>query len=352
MPKFIKTVIVLFLLTQSLALAACRGRGATYETTGQTTAYENGVTAVDTTAESEDGNSEAGDLVGSLLGNYFGNINTKENLILKIDSYEEMTGLYNYLKTADYYTLRYSGTAYDDCTSEKYDKNFFEGGGRLAAVAISCASGSYTYFTFSDETENGVTIYLYRRNPYITIATADIGRFVYLVPIGDKYDEDDINVVRNESERATTDAFLEKSADTTFVSISSGKYKRYDGKTYFTEAFSALYGGWVYLDNRGVWALADGFGYMEVISRNRDKIPAIKASEGMELCYTANLNVTNVEYIILSTDLSDERKVSSLAELPGLPRGAYYLVCQIGGGRTIAGDTERAGYFCIFLLDV
>lgn len=350
MTKFMKTLIALFLLALLLALAACRGRGATYETT----MHENGVTAVDTAATSDEGNSETGDMVGSLLGSFFSNNNTTENFVLKIDSYEKMTELYDYLKTADYYTLRYSGTAYDDCTSGKYDKNFFDGGGRLAAVAISCASGSYTYFTCTETNGNGVAIYLYRRNPYITIRTADIGRFVYLVPVADKYDEDDINVVRNESERATLDAFREKSTDTTFVSISSGKYKRYDGKTYFTEAFSAFSWLYMYDDNAGTWLSADGrLNYQEVLKENRDMIPAIKASEGMELCFAPGYTVASVDYTVLSVNLETEQKIGSLSELPGLPHGAYYLVCKVRTeSRTIVGDTEKSECFCIFLLDV
>jgi hypothetical protein len=202
--------------------------------------------------------------------------------------------------------------------------------------------------------KDGVNIYIRRRNPYITIETCDIGKFVYLVPVASIYDEDYIKVVRSDSEKVTCDAFREKNTDTTFVSIFSGKYFRYDGNTYYTEAFSSFSWSYMYDDKAGAWLSADGNqNYKEVLKENRDRIPVIKASEGMELCFAPDLTATSVEYFLLSIDLETEQKIGSFSELPGLPRGAYYLICKVRTeGRAIAGDTEKSEYFCIFLLDV
>lgn len=295
----------------------------------------------------------------AIIGDYlFGNWNDKDKKgFVIIDSYEELQDIYKYIKDSDYYTLRQGEGAYTDYLSGKYDSAYFSAGGRLVAIPKHSSSGSYTYYTYSEKTGDRLTIYLRRRNAYITMSTDDLGYFIYLEPIGPEYDESSIEIVRDDSTSVTNDAIIKNASDTMFASISSGNYTRYDAQGYCTEAFTALNWAKIYEDNiyeSGGWIDADGYFLPEeAISHNREKIPVIKAAGGMELFFAEGINVTKTKFFVLDIGLESEKEIGSLKEIEGLPEGVYYIVCHVTTqGRTIDGITETSQYYCIFLLDV
>ena len=307
----------------------------------------------------ESGQDTAGypeDSIGNYLDDYFTLKNPADNnpvpeKFFIIDSYEGLTALYDYIGASGFYTLHHNTGAYTDMTSGKYTERFFADGGRLAAVPVGTSSGSNTYYTYTDKTDGKLIIHIRRLNPYITISTDDLGRFVYLVPLPAGYTKEQISVIKDESSAATSAAFCAERDEITNAGMSSGTYKGSDGKPYYTKGLWALSWAELYDDASGEWLSADGFGHRTQIEMNREKIPAVKAADGMELLSHRSTMLRALSICCLIPN-ETEREISSLFELRDLPVGGYYLVCRVRTeGRTVADKTEQGEYYSIYLVD-
>lgn len=345
MKRVVRMITALLLLSLGLSMSACDAGELPEETVSS--ADESG----QDTAEYTEG------LIGKYLDDYFTLKNPADNnpapeSFFIIDSYEGLTELYEYINNSDLYTLRHNTGAYADMTAGKYTEQFFADGGRLAAVPVGTASGSYTYYTYTEKKDSKFIIHLNRLNSYITVSTDDLGRFVYLVPLPTGYTKEQISVIRNESCDATNAAFRAGQEEIENSGMFSGTYKRYDGKPYYTEGFWAVSWAYLYDETNGEWMIVDGFGHRTQIEMNRDKIPAVKITDGMGLFFATGNDVKSVQYLLLDTDLETEREISSLAELQDLPAGGYYLVCKVlTEGRTVAGNTEQGDFSSIYLVE-
>ncbi|HHT53570.1 MAG TPA: hypothetical protein GX011_01370 [Clostridiales bacterium] len=350
---FIRITTALLLLCLIMVTAACDvvppggDESSDSEETGSSSYEESGQ---DTAGYPEDS-------IGNYLDDYFTLKNPADNnpvpeKFFIIDSYEGLTALYDYIGASGFYTLHHNTGAYTDMTSGKYTERFFADGGRLAAVPVGTSSGSNTYYTYTDKTDGKLIIHIRRLNPYITISTDDLGRFVYLVPLPAGYTKEQISVIKDESGSATSAAFRAGQEEINDAGMFSGTYKRYDGKPYYTEGFWSLAWATSYDDAQGLWIAADGLRYKTLIEMNRDQIPAVMIADEIELYVAPKYNVKSVEYLLLDIGLETERNIASLAELTKLPIGAYYLVCRVfTEGRTVANRTERSEYYSIYLVN-
>ncbi|MGI6167696.1 MAG: hypothetical protein ACOYIA_06145 [Eubacteriales bacterium] len=345
MKRVVRMITALLLLSLGLSMSACDAGELPEET----------VSSADESGQDTAGYPEGS--IGKYLDDYFtlknpADNNPKPESFFIIDSYEGLTELYEYINNSDFYTLRHNTGAYADMTVGKYTEQFFADGGCLAAVPVGTASGSYTYYTYAEKKDSEFIIHLNRLNPYITISTTDLGRFVYLVPLPAGYTKEQISVIKDESASATSAAFRAGEDDIEISGMFSGTYKRYDGKPYYTEGFWALSWASIYDERSGGWLDGDGFGHRTQIEMNRDKIPTVKEADGMELFIAPQYNVKSVKYLLLDTELETEREISSLSELRDLPVGGYYLVCRVRTeGRTVADKTEQGEYYSIYLVD-